>query len=224
MISAESKSAVPKVRARFTLLIALAVLAAGCSPEATPKLIVGMELAYPPFEMTDPQGRPTGVSVDLARALGKFLSQEIQIQNLPFDGLIPSLQTRKIDLIISSLTATPERAKSIDFSEPYLKTGLCLLVGKKSPIQSIEDMDQPGRTLAVKLGTTGHAYARQKINRARVLVLEQESEHPGAVDFLAGIGMACGAEFDGQSSAGLIHVLNGLNGRFLADQQAEAGF
>src|SRR6266568_3488931 len=175
MIAAESNSAIPKIRARFTLLIALAILAAGCSPKATPKLIVGMELAYPPFEMTDPQGRATGVSVDLARAFGKFLGQEIQIQNLPFDGLIPSLQTRKIDLIISSLTATPERAKSIDFSEPYLKTGLCLLVGKKSPIQSIEDMDQPGRTLAVKLGTTRHAYARQKINRASVLVLDQMS-------------------------------------------------
>ena len=175
MISAEFKSANPTVRARFTLLIALAVLAAGCSPKSSPKLIVGMELAYPPFEMTDPQGRPTGVSVDLARALGKFLGQEIQIQNLPFDGLIPSLQTRKIDLIISSLTATPERAKSIDFSEPYLKTGLCLLVGKQSPIQSIDDVDQPGRTLAVKLGTTGHAYARQKINRAKVLVLDLES-------------------------------------------------
>src|SRR5258708_5459355 len=116
MISAESNSANRNIRARFTLLIALVVLAAGCSPKSSPKLIVGMELAYPPFEMTDPQGRPTGVSVDLARALGKFLGLEIQIQNLPFDGLIPSLQTRKLDLIISSLTATPERAKSIDFA------------------------------------------------------------------------------------------------------------
>src|SRR5260370_40810762 len=119
MILADSNSAIRKVRARFTLLIALAVLAAGCSPKTSPKLIVGMELAYPPFEMTDPQGRPTGVSVDLARALGKFLGLEIQIQNLPFDGLIPSLQPRKIDLIISSLTPTPEPPKAIHLSEPY---------------------------------------------------------------------------------------------------------
>src|SRR5260370_13441068 len=119
MISAESDSADPTVRERFTLLVALAVLAAGCSPKASPELIVGMELAYPPFEMTDPQGRPTGVSVDLARALGKFLGQEIQIQNLPFDGLIPSLQTRTLALIISCLTATPEPPKAIHLSEPY---------------------------------------------------------------------------------------------------------
>ena len=75
--------------------------------------------------------------MDLANALGKFLGREVEIQNIPFDGLIPSLQTHKIDLIISSMTATAERAKTIEFSDPYLKTGLCLLVGKNSAIQSI---------------------------------------------------------------------------------------
>lgn len=133
-----------------------------------------MELAYPPFEMTDPHGRPTGVSVDLARALGKHLGREVEIQNLPFDGLIPALKTGKIDLIISSMTATSERAQSIDFSAPYLRTGLCLLAGKSSPVRSIEDLDQPGKIAAVKLGTTGHNYALQKIKRAKVLVLDKE--------------------------------------------------
>ena len=101
-----------------------------------------MELAYPPFEMTDHQGRPTGVSVDMGRALAKYLGKDIEIQNIPFDGLIPALKTRKIELIISSMTATPERAQSIDFSEPYLKTGLCLLVGKNSAIRSIEEPEE----------------------------------------------------------------------------------
>jgi polar amino acid transport system substrate-binding protein len=146
-----------------------------CSPRSDQKVIVGMELAYPPFEMTDTQGRPTGVSVDLAHALGKHLVKEIEIQNIPFDGLIPALKTRKIDLIISSMTATPERAQSIDFSEPYLKTGLCLLVGKNSSIQSIQDLDQPGKVVATKLGTTGHLYATRNVKRAQARVLEQES-------------------------------------------------
>jgi polar amino acid transport system substrate-binding protein len=133
-----------------------------------------MELAYPPFEMTDERGQPAGVSVDLAEALGKFLNRKVEIQNVAFDGLIPSLQTHKIDLIISSMTATAERAQTIAFSDPYLKTGLCLLVGKNSPIQSIQDADQPGRTVAVKKGTTGHVYATDKIKNAHVLVLDKE--------------------------------------------------
>lgn len=134
-----------------------------------------MELAYPPFEMTDQAGQPTGISVDLAKALGQYLGKEVEIQNTSFDGLIPALKTGKIDLIISSMTATPERAQSIDFSEPYLKTGLCLLVAKNSPIQSITDLDQPGRTVAVKQGTTGHNYAGKNLQKAKVLVLDMET-------------------------------------------------
>src|SRR5271156_191968 len=138
------------------ILLCLFVLLAGCAPKSHSQLIVGMELSYPPFETTDPQGQPAGVSVELARDLGKFLGREVEIQNISFDGLIPSLQTRKIDLILSSMTATEERSKTIAFSDPYLSTGLCLLVGKNSTIQNMAEADQPGRTLAVKQGTTGH--------------------------------------------------------------------
>ena len=145
-----------------------------CSTKTHDRLIVGMELAYPPFETTDTRGNPTGVSVDLARALGVHLGREIEIQNFPFDGLIPALKTGKIDLIISSMTATTERAQSIDFSEPYLKTGLCLLVGKNSSVNSMEELEQPGKTVAVKLGTTGHTFAMQRIQQAKVLVLDKE--------------------------------------------------
>lgn len=155
--------------------VLLLSLLTGCHQKAHTKLIVGMELAYPPFEMTDPQGHPAGVSVDLANALGKYLGQEVEIQNTSFDGLIPALKTGKIDLIISSMTATPERAQSIDFSEPYLKTGLCLLVAKNSTAQSIGDLDHPGKTIAVKQGTTGHNFATRNLQQAKVLVLDTES-------------------------------------------------
>ena len=134
-----------------------------------------MELSYPPFEMTDEHGKPTGVSVDLAKALGEYLHRPVVIQNVPFDGLIPALQTRKIDLIISSMTATAERAQSIAFSDPYLKTGLCLLVGKDSSVQTLADLDQAGKVLAVKKGTTGHIYATDHIKNAKLLVLDKES-------------------------------------------------
>jgi polar amino acid transport system substrate-binding protein len=148
-------------------------LAWGAFAEEKP-LRVGMELAYPPFEMRDEQGKPAGVSVDLAEALGKHLGREIQIQNLPFDGLIPALKTGRIDVVISSMTATAERAQSIDFSLPYLRTGLCLLVGKKGGIGSVADVEAAGQVVVVKKGTTGHLYASQRLKAARVLVLDKE--------------------------------------------------
>jgi polar amino acid transport system substrate-binding protein len=163
-------------RVLLPLLSLLACLACSTAARAEPrKLIVGMELAYPPFEMRDERGEPAGVSVDLARALGAHLGAAVEIQNLPFDGLMPALKTGRIDLIVSSMTATPERAQSIDFSEPYLKTGLCLLVRAGSDIQSIADADRAGRTIAVKKGTTGHLFAAQRLQHARPLVLDKES-------------------------------------------------
>jgi len=155
----------------FALLLLLALLAP--LHAADKKLIVGMDLGYPPFEMRDEKGAPAGVSVDLANALGQSLGRQVEIENIPFSGLILALKTGRIDLIISSMTATAERAQSIDFSEPYLKTGLCLLVGAKTDIQSIADADRSGRTVAVVKGTTGHLYATEHLKAARVLVLDQ---------------------------------------------------
>ena len=160
-------------------LLAVAVGFAGCFAPGTVfaagPLKVGMELAYPPFEMTDAAGKPTGVSVRMAEALGKHLGRDVVIENIAFDGLIPALKVGKIDCIISSMTATPERAKAIAFSEPYLKTGLALLVGTKSPVKGADDLDVKGRTVAVKKGTTGHQFASSTFKQARLLVLDKES-------------------------------------------------
>jgi len=143
--------------------------------ETAKPLIVGMELAYPPFEMTDQSGKPSGVSVDLATALAKSLGRPVLIQNTAFDGLIPALKTGKIDLVISSMTATALRAPSIDFSDPYLSTGLCLLLKKDSAAKGIGDLDKAGVKVAVKKGTTGHLYASSKLKNAEILVLDKES-------------------------------------------------
>jgi len=156
------------------LSVILCLVSASQAP-AAPPLRVGMELSYPPFEMTDAQGRPAGVSVRIAEALGRHLGRPAVIENISFDGLIPALKTGKIDCIISSMTATPERSRSIAFSEPYLKTGLALLVGGRSPVQSAADLDVAGRTIAVKKGTTGHQYASTALKHARLLVLDKES-------------------------------------------------
>ena len=160
---------------RLHRFAAWCILLSAATASAAPPLRIGMELSYPPFEMTDPQGRPTGVSVRLAEALGTHLGRDVVIENVAFDGLIPALKTGKIDCIISSLTATPERARAIAFSEPYLKTGLALLVGVHSPVRSAADLDVRGRTVAVKKGTTGHQYAATSLKQARVLVLDKEA-------------------------------------------------
>jgi len=138
-------------------------------------LTVGMELAYPPFEMSDKDGTPSGVSVDFAKALGKYLNKEVVIENIAWDGLIPSLKTGKIDLIISSMTITDERKKSIDFSIPYAQTSLAILANKDSDVDSIEDLNKEGKKVAVKKGSTGHLYAKNNLPNADILVFDKEA-------------------------------------------------
>jgi polar amino acid transport system substrate-binding protein len=163
----------------FLLLLAIAAFLASVTlvhaADETRPLIVGMELAYPPFEMTDQSGKPSGVSVDLATDLAKSLGRPVVIQNTAFDGLIPALKTGKVDIVISSMTATAEREKSIDFSDPYVSTGLCLLLKKDSTAKGIADLDKEGVKVAVKKGTTGHLYATNTLKKAEILVLDKES-------------------------------------------------
>ncbi len=138
-------------------------------------IVIGMELNYPPFEMTNAAGEPSGIGVEMAHALADYLHRPLQIENMPFEGLIPALKTGRIDLIISSMTATAERAKSIDFSDPYLSTGLSILAKKSSPIQGIADVDKPGMIVVVKTGTTAQVYTRDHFHNATVLPLEQDT-------------------------------------------------
>ncbi|WP_024955111.1 transporter substrate-binding domain-containing protein [Sulfurospirillum arcachonense] len=153
-----------------TLCLAVPHLVAAEKP-----LVVGMELQYPPFEMSDKQGNPSGVSVDLAYALGKYLNREVKIENIAWDGLIPSLKTGKIDLIISSMTITKQRAKTIDFSIPYAQSNLAILTNPSSGVKNINDLNQKGKKIAVKKGTTGHVYAGKYLKNADLLVFDKEN-------------------------------------------------
>ena len=159
----------------FLRCAALFLLLTGSLRAETPPLRVGMDLSYPPFETIGPDGQPAGISVDLARALSAELGRPLVIENIPFTGLIPALKSGKIDLILSSMTATPERAKAVAFSDPYLTTGLALLVPASNIATGLADLDQAGKTIVVRQGTTGEVFARANVRQAKILTLEKEN-------------------------------------------------
>jgi polar amino acid transport system substrate-binding protein len=107
--------------------------------------------------------------------LAEYLGRTLRIENMPFVGLIPSLQNGRIDCIISSMTDTPERRKSIAFSEPYLSIGLALLAGAKVDLADPSEVDRSGRTLVVRQGTTGEVWARNHVKAAKVLSVDKEN-------------------------------------------------
>lgn len=141
------------------------------------KLVVGMELKYPPFESTDPKGQPVGLDVELARMAAKDLGVELEIKDMEWTGLIPALQTGKIDLIISGITGTLERAKTITFTSAYFTTGLCALLSSKraADVSSVEQLDDPKRVIAVKTGTTSDLLAAKRFPKATINRYKDES-------------------------------------------------
>lgn len=138
-------------------------------------LRVGMELTYPPFETKDNAGNPDGIGVKMAEAMAKDLGRPLKIVPMEFSGLIPALKSGNIDLVISSMTATDERRKSIDFSEPYAFTSLGILTGKNTDIQSVDDLKRPGKKIAVKATTTGESWAEAHLSDAKRIAFGEES-------------------------------------------------
>ncbi|QSX09088.1 transporter substrate-binding domain-containing protein [Alkalibacter rhizosphaerae] len=158
------------------ILIFSVMMLMGCSQgSGNDELVVGMELAYPPFETKDDKGEPMGVSVDFSKAFGEYIGKEVRIENIGWDGLIPAVQTEQVDMVISSMTIKEERMEKVDFSKPYAKALLAMLVNANSDIETMDDFNEPGRTIAVKIGSTGHSYAEQNLSQATIIPLPDES-------------------------------------------------
>lgn len=138
-------------------------------------LRVAMELAYPPFETKDDAGNPSGVSVTFMQDFADAYGYDLQIDNISFDGLIPSLQTGKADAVMSSITITPEREEEVDFTDPYAMAQLAILAGAESGVEQAEDLNQADKTVAVKTGSTGDVYATKNLANAQILRLADES-------------------------------------------------
>lgn len=167
---------------RYTLLAALLVVsiaAFGCTaaPQQAekPVLRVGMDASYPPFgSQEDGSSDYVGYDVDIIRAIGAEEGFDVTISNRSFDGLIPALQSRDLDVAINDITITEERRQSVDFSKPYYIAGLGAVV--KAGNDTIHtERDLEGKTLGVSIGSTGEEAAR-KIPNANVRVYNAINE------------------------------------------------
>jgi arginine/lysine/histidine/glutamine transport system substrate-binding and permease protein len=146
---------------------ATVALQSGLAAASPPVWKVGTDPTFPPFEFRNSlTGSITGFDVELIEAIGKQAGHSIEWVPLPFDGLVPALQSRSIDLAISAITITPQRASAIDFSRPYFKAGQAIVVREKGDsLATLADLK--GRRIAVQIGTTGAEQAA-KIPGAKV--------------------------------------------------------
>jgi polar amino acid transport system substrate-binding protein len=116
------------------------------------KIRIATDLAIPPSGMMDANLKPTGSDVETAQLLAKDLGLELEFVQTTGATRIPNVQTNKADIIISTLSVTPERAKVIDFTKAY--AALQSTVGCLKSVQAKTWDDLKGKTIAVSRGTT----------------------------------------------------------------------
>ncbi|MFT8668242.1 MAG: ABC transporter substrate-binding protein/permease [Liquorilactobacillus hordei] len=97
-------------------------------------LVVGTSADYPPYEFTVKQSGKTnyvGLDIEIAKKFAKNLGVKLEIKNMNFDSLLVALETHKVDAVISGMNPTPERQKSVDFSNVYYRGKQYMLINKK---------------------------------------------------------------------------------------------
>ncbi|QEA13410.1 glutamine ABC transporter substrate-binding protein GlnH [Comamonas sp. NLF-7-7] len=146
--------------------VALAMtLAMPVTHAADKTLVVATDTAFVPFEFKQ-DGKYTGFDIQLWEAIAKQANLEYKLQPMDFNGIIPGLQTKSIDAALAGITIREDRAKVVDFSDPYYESGLAILAPENSTIKTAKDLD--GKTVAVKTGTVGVDYMKANVPGAKL--------------------------------------------------------
>ncbi|MDW7744996.1 transporter substrate-binding domain-containing protein [Halomonas sp. 1390] len=117
--------------------------------------------AYPPFSYVDTSGNVVGFDVDIAEALAEKMGVEVNIQTSPWNGIVAALAGGRFDACICSMSATEERRKAVDFTDPYYRSGLSIWVQEETDdVSSIADFE--GKRVGSTLGETGNQWATEQ--------------------------------------------------------------
>jgi len=148
---------------QFTRRVALAIAAAamlGFAAEAKADIKFGVAAEpYPPFTSKDASGKWVGWEVDLMDAVCKQMNEKCELVEVAWDGIIPALTSKQIDVIWSSMSITDKRKQTIDFTSMYYNTPT-VIIGAKNGDKDITPEHLKGKTIGVQVSTTHEAYVQ----------------------------------------------------------------
>jgi ABC-type amino acid transport substrate-binding protein len=174
------------------------------------KLRVGMTLKFKPQMYRDANNQPAGYDVELVKQMAKDLGVELVIDDQDFEGLIPGLLADKFDLISVGLVNTPERAKTMWFSKPYVPYKQVVVVNDKAGVTSLDQLNAKGRKITALVASTAAEQAKRTFPNAQLQELEQQ---PALLEVAS--GRADGVVLEEylarqfvKENPGKVHVLN----------------
>ncbi len=126
------------------------------STQAT--LTMATNAEFPPYEYKEGD-KVVGIDADVAQAIADKLGMKLEIVDTKFDSIIPGVQGGKYDMGMAGMTVTPDRQKSVIFSDPYATAVQSIIVKEGSDIKDVKDLSSKSK-IGVQLGTTGDIYAK----------------------------------------------------------------
>ena len=139
---------------------ALAVVCGCGKQDNTLKMIT--EATFPPYEFLRGQ-EIVGIDVEICRAVAQKLGRSFQAETVDFDSVIPAVVSGKADLAAAGITITEDRKKNVDFSIPYVKTGIVVIFKKSNPFK--EPAQLKGKKIGVQSGTTSETYVLEQLKQ-----------------------------------------------------------
>jgi len=138
---------------------------------------IGVSLGGAPMGFYNWRNEPSGYDVDLAHRFAEKLGVAAEFTNVFGDARVSMLVSGQLDVVIANMTATTTRAKSVDFSIPYLKSGLRVIAHKDSGIDDLDDLD--GKKIVVGRGSSGEVFIRNRVPGAKLVYTDNFS--PNAI-------------------------------------------
>ena len=126
-------------------------------------LLVGLEGTYPPFSFQDENGKLTGFEVEFAQALAAHLGVKASLKPTKWDGMLASLDSKRIDVAINQVTISADRQKKYDFSTPYTISGIQALTKKANAASITKPADLSGKKVGVGLGSNYEQWLRENV-------------------------------------------------------------
>ena len=167
------------------LLAAAATLVFSANAMAAEKLKMGIEAAYPPFNNKDASGQVVGFDKDIGDALCAKMKVDCSVVTSDWDGIIPALNAKKFDFLVSSLSITDERKKSVDFTGKYYHTPAKLAMKAGTEIKD-PLVDLKGKKVGVQRASIYDRYATEVFAPAGVEVVRYSSQNEIFLDLTAG--------------------------------------
>jgi polar amino acid transport system substrate-binding protein len=197
------------------------------SIQQSKQIKVGSDVSYAPVEFFKVGTQQVqGIDWDLAQAMGQKLGVTVTFANTTFDGIIPALQAKRFDVIMSAMSDTPKRQQQIDFID-YFNAGTSILVKKGNPesIQSLDDLC--GKTIALQKGTTQVDVATaqqskcQAAGKPKITVLTYDKDTDAQLQVRSGRAVADMNDFPVAAYAA--QTIGGGSDFEVVGQQIEAG-